>query len=191
MSDESSTFVAGALARRRNFVCWRGRLWRAPIGTSAQRDNGYRGRKHCTRNEQRRWYRIPVDTGSQPPGFVVAPVGVFPGVVDELVRATAVYVNAMCCSSLNESPMDHDCSQEELWVALVSMPRLACLARVAAQDPTVSSGIQRFAIEARKTAACWAEQCAVSGLSNGSNCKPLAERIPSPTLANSRVRRFA
>ena len=122
----------------------------------------------------------PVDNGSQPPGFVVAPVGVFPGVVDELVRATAVYVNAMCCSSLNESPMDHDCSQEELWVALDSMPRLACLARLAAQDPTVSSGIQRFAVEARKTAACWAEQCAVSGLSNGSNCKPPAEQIPSP-----------
>ena len=64
------------------------------------------------------------DTGSAVQGFVVAPIGVFPGVVGDLVRATADYVNAMCCSSINESPTDHGCSQEELWVALGSMERL-------------------------------------------------------------------
>jgi hypothetical protein len=121
-----------------------------------------------------------LDTSSDPRGFVVAPVGVFPGVVDELVRAAAVYVNAMCCSTLYESPVDHGCSQEELWVALLSMQRLACLARFAPQDPVLSGSIDRWAGEARKTAACFSARCADAGISTHGNCALPTEGIPIP-----------
>jgi hypothetical protein len=105
-----------------------------------------------------------------PRDFVAGPVGVFAGVVDELVRAAAGYVNAMCCSSPDESPMHHDCSEEELWIVLGSMQRLACLARTAAQDPLLSSDIERWVARAGKTTTCFLQQCSEAGISDTSKC---------------------